>query len=130
MDAPFVRSRLLHAMLRVVDLERSVSFYTTVLGMKLLRRRDYHDGCFTLAFLGYDHEAKTTVLELTHNWDQRTYDKGTAYGHIAISVPDIGAACAKLQTAGVPIVLAPGPMKYDTSEIIAFIEAPMAIESN
>lgn len=80
MDAPFARSRLLHTMLRVVDLERSVAFYTTVLGMKLLRRRDYHDGCFTLAFLGYDHEAEATVLELTHNWDQRTYDKGMAYG--------------------------------------------------
>lgn len=124
MDAPFVHSRLLHTMLRVVDLERSVAFYTNVLGMKLLRRRDYHDGCFTLAFVGYDHEADATVLELTYNWNQKTYDQGTAYGHIAISVPDIDVACARLQTAGIPIVLGPGPMQYDASEIIAFIEDP------
>lgn len=124
MDAPFVRSRLLHTMLRVVDLERSLAFYTTVLGMKLLRQRDYPNGRFTLAFIGYGGEDETAVLELTHNWDQRAYDKGTAYGHIAISVPDIGAACAKLQSAGVPIIRTPGPMKHDTSEVIAFIEDP------
>lgn len=124
MDAAFARSRLLHTMLRVVDLERSLAFYTTVLGMRLLRRRDYPEGRFTLAFVGYRHEAEVTVLELTHNWDQRAYDKGTAYGHIAISVPDIGAACAKLQSAGVPVVRAPGPMKHDAAEVIAFIEDP------
>ena len=124
MDTAFVRSRLLHTMLRVVDLERSLAFYTTVLGMKLLRRRDYPDGRFTLAFVGYDQEAEATVLELTHNWDQVAYDKGTAYGHIAISVPDIDTACNKLQSEGIHIVLAPGPMKHDASEIIAFIEDP------
>ena len=124
MDTSFVRSRLLHTMLRVVDLERSVAFYTTVLGMKLLRRRDYPNGRFTLAFVGYGHEDEVAVLELTHNWEQGTYDRGTAYGHIAISVPDIDAACAKLQSAVVPIVRPPGPMKHDTSEIIAFIEDP------
>ena len=124
MDTAFVRSRLLHTMLRVADLERSLVFYTTVLGMKLLRRRDYSDGRFTLAFVGYDHEAEATVLELTHNWDQVAYDKGTAYGHIAISVPDIDTACNKLQSEGILIVLAPGPMKHDVSEIIAFIEDP------
>ncbi len=124
MDTSFVRSRLLHTMLRVVDLERSVAFYTTVLGMKLLRRRDYPDGRFTLAFVGYGHEDEVAVLELTHNWEQRTYDKGTAYGHIAISVPNIVATCAKLQSTVVPIVRPPGPMKHDTSEIIAFIEDP------
>ena len=124
MDTAFVRSRLLHTMLRVADLERSLVFYTTVLGMKLLRRRDYPDGRFTLAFVGYDHEAEATVLELTHNWDQGAYDKGTAYGHIAISVPDIDTACNKLQSEGILIVLAPGPMKHDASEIIAFIEDP------
>lgn len=124
MDAPFARSRLLHTMLRVVDLERSLAFYTTVLGMKLLRRHDYPEGRFTLAFVGYNHEAEATVLELTHNWGQETYDKGTAYGHVAISVPDIEAACAKLRSAHVHIVRAPGPMKHDTSEVIAFIEDP------
>lgn len=124
MDAVFVRSRLLHTMLRVADLERSLAFYTTVLEMKLLRRRDYPGGRFTLAFVGYDHEDKAAVLELTQNWGRKAYEKGTAYGHVAISVPDIGAACAKLQSAGVPIVRAPGPMKLDTSEVIAFIEDP------
>ena len=124
MEAPFARSRLLHTMLRVADLEQSLAFYITVLGMKLLRRRDYGDARFTLAFVGYAHEEEAAVLELTHNWDHGAYDKGTAYGHVAISVPDIDGACEKLESVGVLVVRAPGPMKNDASEVIAFIEDP------
>lgn len=116
--------RLLHTMLRVLDLEKSLDFYTRLLGMKLLRRNDYEGGRFTLAFVGYGDEADTAVLELTHNWDQKEpYEIGTAYGHIALGVPDIYATCEKLAAEGVKIPRPPGPMKHGTT-VIAFIEDP------
>ncbi|KAA0575308.1 lactoylglutathione lyase [Azospirillum sp. Sh1] len=116
--------RLLHTMLRVLDLEKSLDFYTRLLGMKLLRRNDYEGGRFTLAFVGYGEESDTAVLELTHNWDQKEpYEIGTAYGHIALGVPDIYATCEKLAAEGVKIPRPPGPMKHGTT-VIAFIEDP------
>ncbi|ALG71626.1 glyoxalase I [Azospirillum thiophilum] len=116
--------RLLHTMLRVLDLEKSLDFYTRLLGMKLLRRSDYEGGRFTLAFVGYGDEADTAVLELTHNWDQKEpYEIGTAYGHIALGVPDIYSTCETLAAEGVKIPRPPGPMKHG-STVIAFIEDP------
>lgn len=116
--------RLLHTMLRVFDLDKSIDFYTRLLGMKLLRRTDYEGGRFTLAFVGYGEESDTAVLELTHNWDQaEPYQIGTAYGHIAIGVPDIYGTCEKLAAEGVKIPRPPGPMKHG-STVIAFIEDP------
>ncbi len=116
--------RMLHTMLRVRDLEKSLAFYTGHLGMELLRRRDFPGGRFTLAFVGYGDEASNTVLELTHNWDQEEpYDLGDGYGHVALGVPDIYAVCAKLEAAGIAIPRPPGPMKH-SSTVIAFIEDP------
>lgn len=116
--------RLLHTMLRVFDLDKSIDFYTRLLGMRLLRRTDFEGGRFTLAFVGYGEERDTAVLELTHNWDQaEPYQIGTAYGHIAIGVPDIYATCEALRAAGAKIVREPGPMKHGTTHI-AFIEDP------
>ena len=116
--------RLLHTMLRVLDLEKSLDFYTRLLGMKLLRRNDYEGGRFTLAFVGYGEESDTAVLELTHNWDQKEpYEIGTAYGHIALGVPDIYGTCEKLAAEGVKIPRPPGPMKHGTT-VIAFVEDP------
>lgn len=116
--------RLLHTMLRVLDLEKSLDFYTRLLGMKLLRRNDYEGGRFTLAFVGYGEESDTAVLELTYNWDQKEpYEIGTAYGHIALGVPDIYGTCEKLAAEGVKIPRPPGPMKHGTT-VIAFIEDP------
>jgi lactoylglutathione lyase len=115
--------RMLHTMLRVGDLERSLAFYTGPLGMKLLRRHDFPGGRFTLAFVGYGDEKDNTVLELTHNWDTKSYELGGAYGHIALGVPDIRATCAKLREQGVKIVREPGPMQHGTT-VIAFVEDP------
>lgn len=115
--------RFLHTMLRVRDLEASIDFYSRFLGMKLLRRKDYPSGEFTLAFLGYGDESSHTVLELTHNWGEHGYEIGTAYGHIAIGVPDIYATCKALEAEGVKIPRPPGPMKHGGS-VIAFIEDP------
>ena len=115
--------RLLHTMLRVADLDASVKFYTEVLGMQLLRRKDFSEGRFTLAFLGYGPEDSNTVLELTHNWDQKDYELGTAYGHIAIEVEDVYAACDKIRAAGGNIVREPGPMMHG-STVLAFVEDP------
>ncbi|MBP2312374.1 lactoylglutathione lyase [Azospirillum soli] len=116
--------RLLHTMLRVFNLEKSIDFYTRLLGMKLLRRNDYEGGRFTLAFVGYGDESDTAVLELTHNWDQaEPYTIGSGYGHIAIGVPDIYATCEQLAKEGVKIPRPPGPMKHG-STVIAFIEDP------
>jgi lactoylglutathione lyase len=118
------RYRLLHTMLRVMDLDASLEFYTKHLGMKLLRKRDFPSGRFTLAFVGYGDECENTVLELTYNWDQKEkYEIGNAYGHIAIGVPDIYAACERLAKAGVKIPRPPGPMKHGGLPI-AFIEDP------
>ena len=115
--------RLLHTMLRVGDLERSITFYTEVLGMRLLRRKDYPGGRFTLAFLGYGEESDTTVLELTHNWDTSSYEIGSGYGHIAIGVEDIVAVCDQMRAKGGRVVREPGPMKNGTT-VIAFVGDP------
>jgi lactoylglutathione lyase len=110
-------------MLRVGDLERSLTFYTEVLGMRLLRRKDYPDGRFTLAFVGYGDESDTAVLELTHNWDTSSYEIGTGYGHIALGVDDIQAACEAMAAKGGRVVRPPGAMKHGTT-VIAFVEDP------
>jgi lactoylglutathione lyase len=115
--------RILHTMLRVVDLEKSLAFYTDVLGMKLLRRNDYSDGKFTLAFVGYSDEASSAVIELTHNWGVEHYDLGNAYGHIAIEVPDAYATCESIKQRGGKVVREAGPMKHG-STVIAFVEDP------
>lgn len=115
--------RLLHTMLRVGDLERSLAFYTEVLGMRLLRRKDYPSGRFTLAFVGYGDESEQTVLELTHNWDTTAYDIGSGYGHIAIGVDDIEGTCQAIAAKGGRVVRPPGPMKHGTT-VIAFVEDP------
>lgn len=116
--------RMLHTMIRVFDLDKSIDFYTRLLGMTLLRKTDYESGRFTLAFVGYGGEADNTVIELTHNWDQpEPYTLGTAFGHIALGVPDIYGACEKLAAEGVKIPRPPGPMKHG-STVIAFIEDP------
>lgn len=116
--------RLLHTMLRVNDLEKSEYFYCQFLGMKIQRKKDYPDGEFTLSFLGYGDEATNTVLELTHNWHESGYEKGDAYGHIALAVDDIFQTCKFLEENNVQITRQPGPMKSDVSEIIAFILDP------
>ena len=115
--------RLLHTMLRVGDLERSITFYTEVLGMRLLRRKDYPGGRFTLALVGYGEESDTTVLELTHNWDTSTYEIGSGYGHIAIGVADIHGVCEQIRAKGGRVAREPGPMKNGTT-VIAFVEDP------
>jgi len=116
--------RLLHTMIRVRDLDRSLAFYTGHLGMRLLRKKDYPGGRFTLAFVGYDDESAQAAVEMTHNWDQDApYEIGTGFGHLAIGVPDIEGLCAALAAAGVPVPRPPGPMKHGGS-VIAFIEDP------
>lgn len=115
--------RILHTMLRVGDLQRSLDFYTQVLGMKLLRRKDYPDGKFTLAFVGYGSEDEQAVLELTHNWDTKTYDLGTGYGHIALEVEDAYKACDDVRARGGKVTREAGPMKHGTT-VIAFVEDP------
>ena len=116
--------QLLHTMIRVFDLEKSIEFYTNHLGMTLLRRKDYPTGEFTLAFVGYGDEDSNAVIELTHNWGQKEpYQLGTAFGHLAVGVPDIYGTCERLAKAGVKIPRPPGPMKHGGS-VIAFIEDP------
>jgi lactoylglutathione lyase len=115
--------RLLHTMLRVGNLERSLTFYTEVLGMRLLRRKDYPEGRFTLAFVGYGDESTTAVLELTHNWDTSSYEIGTGYGHIALGVDNIQATCEAMAAKGGRVVRPPGAMKHGTT-VIAFVEDP------
>ena len=115
--------RILHTMIRVGDLARSIDFYTNALGMKLLRQRDYPDGKFTLAFLGYGPEDTHPAIELTYNYGVASYELGTAYGHVAIGVLDIHAACDKIRAAGGRITREPGPMKHGTT-VIAFVEDP------
>jgi lactoylglutathione lyase len=115
--------RMLHTMIRVTDLDNSLKFYCDVLGMKLLRRHDFEEGKFTLAFVGFGGENDSTVLELTHNWDVKDYEHGTGYGHIAISVDDVYDACAKIRELGGNVVRDAGPMK-GTTRVLAFVEDP------
>lgn len=116
--------RMLHTMIRVFDLDKSIDFYCNKLGMQLLRRTDYPDGKFTLAFVGYGPEETNSVIELTHNWGQsEPYQIGTGFGHVALGVKDIYGACEKLAAAGAKIPRPPGPMKHGTS-VIAFVEDP------
>lgn len=115
--------RILHTMLRVTDLERSLAFYTGVLGMKLLRRTDYPEGKFTLAFIGFEDETRSAAIELTHNWGVEKYEIGNAFGHIAIEVDDAHAACEKIRQRGGRVVREAGPMKHG-STVIAFAEDP------
>ncbi len=115
--------RLLHTMLRVGNLERSLAFYQDVLDMQLLRKQDYPEGRFTLAFIGYGDEANHTVIELTHNWDTEQYELGNAYGHIAIEVDNAAAACDAVRARGGKVTREAGPMKHGTT-VIAFVEDP------
>jgi lactoylglutathione lyase len=115
--------RLLHTMIRVGDLQRSIDFYTRVLGMRLLRKTDYPGGRFTNAFVGYDDESRATVLELTHNWDTKSYDRGSGFGHIAVEVEDAYKACDEVRKRGGKVTREPGPMKHGTT-VIAFVEDP------
>lgn len=115
--------RILHTMLRVGNLEESLKFYCDILGMKLLRQKDYPGGEFTLAFVGYGDEAANTVIELTYNWGVDKYDLGNAYGHIALGVDDIYGTCDKIKSLGGKVVREPGPMKHG-STVIAFVEDP------
>jgi len=115
--------RLMHTMLRVTDLDRALGFYCDVLGMNLIRRKDYPEGRFTLAFVGYGAESDSTVLELTHNWDTDAYEMGGAYGHIAIGVDDVYATCDRIRERGGKIVREAGPMKGGRT-VIAFVEDP------
>lgn len=115
--------RILHTMLRVGDLDRSLAFYQDVLGMRLLRRRDYEAGRFTLAFVGYGEEDDTAVLELTHNWDTDRYELGTGFGHVALEVPNAAQACARIRERGGKVVRDAGPMQHGTT-VIAFVEDP------
>ena len=115
--------RILHTMLRVGDLEKSLDFYTNVLGMTLLRRKDYPDGKFTLAFVGYQDEADGAVLELTHNWDTSSYDLGNGYGHVALEVEDAYKACEEIKARGGKVTREAGPMKHGQT-VIAFVEDP------
>ena len=115
--------RMLHTMLRVGDLERSIDFYTEVMGMQLLRRQDYPDGKFTLAFVGYGDEAANTVIELTYNWGVDRYEIGSGYGHIAVEVDDVYKACEEIRGRGGKVIRDAGPMNAGTT-IIAFVEDP------
>ncbi len=115
--------RLLHTMLRVGDLDKSLDFYTRILGMTLLRRNDYPEGKFTLAFVGYGPESEQAVIELTYNWGVDQYDLGNAYGHIALEVDDAYAACEKIRAVGGNVVREAGPMKHGNT-VIAFVEDP------
>ena len=117
--------RILHTMIRVTSLDESLNFYTEVLGMKLLRKKDYPSGKFTLAFVGYGSESEEAVIELTHNWDVDHYEMGNAYGHIALEVDDVYEACEKIKARGGKVVREAGPMKGGTT-VLAFVEDPDA----
>lgn len=115
--------RILHTMLRVGNLDKSIDFYTKVLGMKVLRRKDYPDGQFTLAFIGYADESESAVIELTYNWGVDKYELGNAYGHIALEVDDAYKACEDIKSRGGKVTREAGPMKHGTT-VIAFVEDP------
>ena len=115
--------RILHTMLRVGDLDRSIAFYTDVLGMQLLRQKDYPDGKFTLAFLGYGPESQQAAIELTYNWDVENYDVGSGFGHIALEVDDVYQACDQIKSKGGEIIREAGPMNAGTT-VCAFVKDP------
>ena len=115
--------RILHSMIRVNDLEESIKFYSEILGMKLLREKEYPEGKFSLAFLGYGKETENTVIELTYNWDKNDYEHGDAFGHIAIEVDDIYKVCEEIKNKGVKVIRDPGPM-MGSRLLLAFIEDP------
>ena len=115
--------RLLHTMIRVGDLEKSIKFYTEIFGMQLLRRKDYPEGRFTLAFLAYGAESSNTAIELTHNWDRDSYELGNGFGHLAIEVEDVYKACDEIKTKGGEVVREAGPMKHGSS-VLAFVKDP------
>ena len=115
--------RFLHTMLRVGNLDRSIAFYRDVMGMQLFSRRDFPEGKFTLAFLGYARNPEQAEIELTFNWDTDSYEIGTAYGHVALGVDDIHAVCERIRAAGGKITREPGPMKHGTT-VIAFVQDP------
>jgi lactoylglutathione lyase len=115
--------RILHTMIRVGNLERSLDFYTKVLGMRLLRRQDYPEGRFTLAFVGYCDENENAAIELTHNWDITSYEPGSGFGHIALAVDNAYTACAQIKSKGGKVTREAGPMKHGTT-VIAFVEDP------
>ena len=115
--------RILHTMIRVGDLDKSLDFYTNIFGMQLLRKKEFPDGRFTLAFVGYGDEDSNTVIELTHNWDTKSYDIGTGFGHLAIAVPDAYKACDDITAKGGKVVRPAGPMKFGGG-VIAFVEDP------
>ena len=119
--------RLLHTMLRVGDLQRSITFYTETLGMTLLRQKEYPEGRFTLAFLSYGNEKQNTAIELTHNWDTSEYDLGSGFGHLAIEVDDVYAAAERIRSAGGKIIREPGPMNAGTT-LLAFVADPDGYE--
>ncbi|NHR06817.1 lactoylglutathione lyase [Chromobacterium haemolyticum] len=115
--------RILHTMLRVADLDAALAFYTRALGMRLLRRNDFSDGCFTLAFVGYRDETEAAAIELTHNWDQGDYQLGNGYGHVAIEVDDAAAVCEQARALGYAVAREAGPMKHGRT-VIAFLQDP------
>ena len=119
--------RILHTMLRVVDLQKSITFYTDVLGMKLIRQKDYPEGKFTLAFVGYGDESDETAIELTHNWETDSYEAGNAFGHIAIEVDDVYKACESMKKSGGEVTREAGPMNSGKT-IIAFVKDPDGYE--
>lgn len=121
---PFRTARLLHTMIRVTDLRASLRFYVDMLQLTIQRRQDFPEGRFTLAFLGYADEKISTVVELTYNWDGQRYEMGTAFGHIAVGVPDVVVATQWLADQGVVVVRPPGPLKEDSREVIAFVVDP------
>ena len=128
-NLPATPSHILYTMIRVADLDRSTDFYKKALGMKELRRENFTEGRFTLVFMGYGNESSNAMIELTYNWDQDTYQHGTRYGHVALGVTDIYAACKRLDDMGVIVLREPGPMMYAVDEtghkeVIAFIEDP------
>ena len=118
-----MQGRMLHTMIRVGDIDRSVNFYTALLGMKELRRRDVPDGKYTLVFVGYAEESEQAVIELTYNYGVHSYEMGNAFGHLAVGVPDVAAACEAVRTGGGKVAREAGPVKFGTT-IIAFVEDP------
>ena len=123
MSATPTQARMLHTMLRVHDLDKSIDYYTKLLGMKLLRKREVPEGKYTLAFVGYGDEENSTVIELTHNWGHEPYNLGDGFGHLAVGVPNVAAACEAVRSAGGKVTREAGPVKFGTT-IIAFVEDP------